>query len=72
MDPLRNEYDTLYDRLVAQQNMFIRRTVAAKREEVWVEFDKLVRPYYEDAIAYRLLQKAATDYGKIDANRTLP
>lgn len=53
MTNLRKEFDAVFDDFVSKQGIMTRRAVSGKREEVWTALQKLVAPYYEDAMKYR-------------------
>lgn len=68
MDELRKEFDRMYDEFLKKQNFIIRRTVSAKREEIWDYFNDAVRPYYEEAIMWRALQAKMGENKCTDTN----
>lgn len=53
MTDLRKDFDRVFDDFVSKQGMIARRAISGKREEVWSEMQKLISPYYEDAMKWR-------------------
>lgn len=65
-DRLREQFDTMYDGFVQKQSRFVRGAVESKREDIWDQFNILVRPYYEDALSWRAFQQKMAQDKRMD------
>ena len=65
-DRLREQYDKMYDGFVSRQGRLIRGTVEGMREEIWGQFNSIVRQYFDKANLWDDLQARAAQQQRLD------